>query len=181
MKITASTMDKVYQSKLSSVETIELRGYELIDTLFVDSSGLGLESEPALTQSGFERELSQIIKDNGGEVYTWIVSAGMFQVYVGVFKKTGVKHSKVIANNTLEVYNDDGKVQAIRLHDTNIITYHDDGTIELSSGGWRTKTTKERLNAYLPSGWWIEQKNWEWYLHKNDERIEFEDGMRIQL
>lgn len=55
----------------------------------------------------------------------------------------------------------------IKLHGNVIMTiyrYH----IELSSGGWKTLTTKERLNRYLPNGFRLYQKNWEWYIEHGD-------------
>lgn len=55
------------------------RGFKLVDTLFVDSSGFGSPSEPALTQSQFFERLRV------GLAYG-VVSAGQFQVYVGEFE-----------------------------------------------------------------------------------------------
>jgi hypothetical protein len=43
---------------------------------------------------------------------------------------------------------------AIRLHDTDVVTLHPDGSITLNTGGWYTVTTKDRLNSYLPFGVW---------------------------
>lgn len=38
---------------------------------------------------------------------------------------------------------------AVRLHETDIVTFHPTFT-ELDSGGWTTKTTAERMNTYGP-------------------------------
>lgn len=51
---------------------------------------------------------------------------------------------------------------AIRQHQTDIIRYRQDGTIALDSGGWRTVTTKERLNSLSPAR--IDQENGIWYV-----------------
>lgn len=56
------------------------KGYKLVKTYFVDSSGVGLEEEPALTIKRFK----QAIKP--GRYYA-IISQGEFQVYVGEFEK----------------------------------------------------------------------------------------------
>jgi len=56
-------------------------GYELEDELFVDATGMGYESEPALTVRAF---IDQLRSDRS---YA-ITQTGQFQVYVGVFKKT---------------------------------------------------------------------------------------------
>lgn len=44
------------------------------------------------------------------------------------------------------------------LHRTSVVIFHDDGSYSLSSGGWRTRTTKERINAYLPLGMRVVQR-----------------------
>jgi hypothetical protein len=62
-----------------------------------------------------------------------------------------VSNAKIIANNTLQIYYADG-TEAIRLHETDIVTLPvDKKTIMLDSGGWRTRTTKERINDFLHS------------------------------
>jgi hypothetical protein len=65
-----------------------------------------------------------------------------------------------LANNTHALRKDDGTI-AIRLHATDIITFHPDGTIVANSGGWKTRTTKDRLNSYLPVR--INQNKGQWY------------------
>lgn len=180
MRLTLSNMQDVYKSKQCSIETMQYKGYELIDNLFVDSSGFGQENEPAYTSSQFERELTRIIAENGGMVYATITGVGQFQVYVGLFKKSGVKRSRRIANNTLELLDDDGNREAIRLHDTNILTWDHD-YIVLENGGYQTRTTKQRLNEYLPYGVSISQKNFTWYVNDNRDNTtkEYQNGMRI--
>lgn len=43
-----------------------------------------------------------------------------------------------------------GKSFAIRLHDTDIVIIRPDGTYRINSGGFRTTTTKRRMNSVLP-------------------------------
>ncbi len=62
--------------------------------------------------------------------------------------KTDVVKSKFVDNNTVEYTTADGR-RVIRLHDTDIITYMPNGKIILNSGGWRTPTTKGRINEYV--------------------------------
>lgn len=45
----------------------------------------------------------------------------------------------------------------------NLIAKKEKGNVYISNAGWRTNTTKERLNG-LP-GVNIYQKNWQWYLN----------------
>ena len=51
---------------------------------------------------------------------------------------------------------------ALYLHGNKIAEYRED-ELYITSAGWETNTTKERLNA-LP-GVSITQKNWNWYLN----------------
>lgn len=44
----------------------------------------------------------------------------------------------------------DVRTIAITYHQTDVVTYRDDGAILLNSGGWRTQTTKNRINEYSP-------------------------------
>jgi len=55
-------------------------GFELVNTFFVDSSGLGGADEPAMT-------FGQLIEIVRGDRYYAIIEAGQFQVYIGEFKK----------------------------------------------------------------------------------------------
>lgn len=64
----------------------EPAGWEKLDELFVDSSGFGSESEPALTQRAFRAKLLEYVK--ASETYGFaITEVGQFQCYVGVFKR----------------------------------------------------------------------------------------------
>jgi hypothetical protein len=68
---------------------------------------------------------------------------------------------KKLQNNTYAERRPNGDI-AIRLHNTDVVTYHArnpwggdrDGrqAISLDTGGWLTVTTKERQNAYTPPG-----------------------------
>ncbi len=68
----------------------------------------------------------------------------------------------------------DGNTYGIRYHGTYVVLIHEDGTYTLNSGGWKTVTTKKRINEYAPV--YISQKNYEWFLEDN---ISFYDGMKI--
>jgi len=63
----------------------------------------------------------------------------------------------------------------------NLIVAEDNGFYHLSSCGWKTMTTKERINRYLPRGYRLYQKDKKWYISApNDETFAFEDGMVIR-
>ena len=58
--------------------------------------------------------------------------------------------SRKLANNT-KLYRLNDTTIAVKLHNTDVITYHEDGRIVFDSGGWKTPTTKERMNTYSPA------------------------------
>jgi len=67
---------------------------------------------------------------------------------------------------------------AVRLHDTDVVTYHDDGSITLDTGGWFTVTTKDRMNCCTPFS--IGSKRGEWYVVNDldwDNPTPYRDGM----
>ena len=57
----------------------------------------------------------------------------------------------------------EGTIYYLKLHDNKIAALEADGRMWVSSAGWHTNTTKERLNG-LP-GVRVNQKNWDWYLN----------------
>ncbi len=188
MKLTKANWRDVFRSKRASVDTMEIKGYTLIEELFVDSSGFGADDEPALTQSRFEVKMLELLEAHGS-LYATITNAGQFQVYVGLFKKTGKSQSKKTANNTLEINYPDGR-KAYRLHDTDIVTYMPNGDIKLDTGGWDTMTTRKRMNGYLPAHlgiirkkgttYVVDQTGCESYWDKKASWLPLCDGMVIK-
>ena len=79
------------------------------------------------------------------------------------FNGEAPQSSRKINNNTFS-YNDGSSQKVIRLHNTDIMHFQDNGSIMLDSGGWRTVTTKARMNEYLPSYYQVYQKNYTWYV-----------------
>lgn len=57
----------------------------------------------------------------------------------------------------------------IKFHETIVAQYHPNGSIVLNSGGWRTKTTKERINYALSIDWpyRIISDNGQWFLYSS--------------
>lgn len=110
-------------------------------------------------------------------------------IYQQAKNKLGEQREMKIANNTYlikksarqyfpeqeAVLNDD--VLVIRLHNTDILTFFSDGRIVVKSGGYRSKTTKARINDYV-SGFKLfsKKRDWYWYNYRNKEEIEFNDG-----
>lgn len=82
-------------------------------------------------------------------------------VYEGIAEKLGTRASRKIGNNTYLQARETGRV-VVRLHDTDILTFEPDGAVVYNSGGWRTPTTKARLNEHGPEE--IRQKAGIWYI-----------------
>lgn len=82
---------------------------------------------------------------------------------------------KKVANNTVE-WTDAAGNTYLRLHETDIITRKKNGDVILSSGGWKTNLTKERLNE---NGYRISSYKKQWVLPIGGKEYVFEDGITI--
>lgn len=56
-----------------------------------------------------------------------------------------------LERNMLLVKN--GPAYAVRLFETDVVTYYPDDTFKISNGGWNTPTTIRALERYGPRGW----------------------------
>lgn len=106
--------------------------------------------------------------------------------------KRGVK----LGNNTYLTWEDTPeKVPGwfgVRLHQTNVVTFHSDGRIVLDSGGWHTVTTKDRMNRAIrsyhsSSSWSVYSDRGVWYVATGnysagtDKRWAYADGITLHL
>ena len=76
------------------------------------------------------------------------------------------RERRKLANNTYLERRSLGEI-AVRLHSTDILTFHEDGRVVLNSGGWTTVTTKDRMNRYLPDGWHVWSERSQWLIARN--------------
>jgi len=91
-----------------------------------------------------------------------------------------------LANNTWLERREDGSI-AVRLHSTDVITYLPDGSTVYDSGGWRTVTTKDRINRFGRRGWCVWSDRGEWKIGRSSDRWGYDaesvrpyaDGVRI--
>lgn len=97
------------------------------------------------------------------------------EIMNGVTKE--VTSSKKVANNTYAIRYGDGTM-AYRLHNTDVVTHGTDFW-ELNSGGWRTNTTKDRINDWNPFK--ITQKNGQWFVQAGNKTYDFYDGIRFDI
>lgn len=89
-----------------------------------------------------------------------------------------------IANNTYRWRDAEGN-EHVRLHKTDVVTKLASGAFVLSSGGYETVTTKDRINNHSPAR--LYSHKGEWFLAGRDAsgaydwstRYPFQDGMTI--
>jgi len=89
------------------------------------------------------------------------------------------KNSRKLAHNTLVHRDRPGDAIRVRYHNTDVVTYHLGGSIELNSGGYQTVTTKQRMNQLLPPGHGVYQHRHEWFVQTPNGSYPFEDGATL--
>lgn len=108
--------------------------------------------------------------------------ATAFEMVHGRNRTRSGKYYKIkIAHNTyLERALGDPNV-TVRLHDTAVVTIYPNGTYRLNSGGYRSATTKDRINKYAPVQ--VFQHLGTWFTTDNSgpepRRAYFFDGMLV--
>ena len=90
--------------------------------------------------------------------------------YAAALSYLGNKQDRPAANNTRLIKREGGRI-ALRLHSTDIVTWNADGSATLNTGGWRTVTTKSRINAATSAR--LYQKGGVWF---HGDGHPFEDG-----
>lgn len=103
-----------------------------------------------------------------------------FQGKVGVAGKP-----RTIERNTFRYTTTEGAT-VIRLHFTDILTDDGNGKVQISSGGWRTRVTRDRLNRYLAAcGLAIPHRivsiKGIWHVAAGGESHAFIDGMTLPV
>lgn len=88
----------------------------------------------------------------------------------------GGKTDKILCNNT-RMQEIDGNFHVF-YHGHDIAKFTPNHVV-VNSCGYRTYTTKERLNQLIPSRFTLYQKNFVWYVwdRENDTTFNFQDGM----
>ena len=86
------------------------------------------------------------------------------------------KDSRKIGNNTYAEILPCGSV-GILLHSTHVVKIHPDNTYTLQTGGWKTSTTKDRINQYSPVR--VYQHKYEWFVKLNGKEYPFMEGMVV--
>jgi hypothetical protein len=94
---------------------------------------------------------------------------------------TDVVSSKMFGCSSILCHMENGS-KILKYHDTIVFEQQEDGTITLDSGGFRTKTTKTRINDLLPAPWHIYAENGLWWVGNRDtlKRYVFSDKLRLK-
>ena len=90
------------------------------------------------------------------------------------------------------IYTGSDDALTVKLHNTEIVKIYSDkigvrhsGKIKLNLGGWKTVTTKKRMNeasdAFMPGGlgFRVYQKDFEWYIERDNGDIYHWEGQSI--
>lgn len=93
---------------------------------------------------------------------------------------------RIVKRNTFRYFRSDG-AEVIRLHMTDIVVKHPNGRVVLNSGGWRTMTTKDRINTYAApymvyskaGVWWVAERGGGWMIDQGARTVPFYDGMTL--
>lgn len=103
---------------------------------------------------------------------------GATSMKVGLAGLAIVGKGRVVARNTWRYATADG-VEHIRLHGTDIVDYLPKGKVRLDSGGWKTMTTKDRINSFSPFKVYSDRGVWKVYPERDSglEPVPFFDGI----
>lgn len=87
--------------------------------------------------------------------------------------------ARIIGRNTFRYRTTTG-LEVTRLHVTDIVQRHPDNRVTLDSGGWRTMTTKARMNDSLSgTGFKLGSERGIWTVYRGSESVPFYDGMLL--
>jgi hypothetical protein len=69
---------------------------------------------------------------------------------------------------------------AIKYHSTHVLVFHPDGRVVFNTNGWRTSTTKLRLNKFGPPHTYVHQHKFNWFITTDAGTEPFYDGITLQ-
>ena len=89
-----------------------------------------------------------------------------------------------LSKNNTTLANRNG-IRVLTLHSTEIVHHNPaTGEVTLNSGGYRTATTKNRMNQYFNTRWLplrVFQKGGEWFVRATGIDLPFHDGMTVTV
>lgn len=95
-----------------------------------------------------------------------------------------MSQTKRVSGRATTIVRTDGGI-GVQYHRTLVAFKRLDGTVVLHSGGWRTATTKLRMNQFAnqfcAGAYNVYQKDYNWYVSTKNGDVEFFDGMEVTL
>ena len=85
-----------------------------------------------------------------------------------------------IGKHATSIYTDNGYT-CIKYHATDVVKFNSEKII-LNSNGWQTTTTKTRMNQtsnQFGLGFYVSQKDFEWFVHHNGAIYDYFDGIEL--
>ena len=132
------------------------------------------------SESEVEVKLKNLEREHGTVHVVFAPTSNVFSTMYAVIVQDGTKtdNGKPHGHKTRLFETEDG--YKVRYHATYIFEHNKRKNVYiLNSGGWKTRTTKDRINKELPNNMYISQKNFEWFVHTPNETLNFEDGMEV--
>ena len=92
----------------------------------------------------------------------------------------------MIKQHATTIFTDDNTTYVI-YHSTAVVKFYDKGKTEriiLNSGGWETKTTKDRMNQTAQEynlNYSVYQKDYIWYVNYGNKIYQFQDKMQLKF
>lgn len=103
-------------------------------------------------------------------------AGGGLRRYQNMSDRLGRRHSRKLSNNTYLVRGDNENIH-VRLYQTDIVTYSPDGTATFTTGGWPTRTTRDRMSGWIPCDWAIYTESFKKHKEEAPELYWPERGM----
>lgn len=89
-----------------------------------------------------------------------------------------MSQTTTIGNHKTRINKEENKIK-VKYWDTNVVTF-DDNEIVLNTGGWKSMTTKLRMNQtsnQFNLGFRVSQSKGVWYVSYNNQTTEFENDI----
>lgn len=134
------------------------------------------------SESEIQKQLEELEKKHGNVHVIFAPTSNVFSTSYAVIvrdNKQKIDNGKPYGHRTRIFIDPDGSYK-VRYHATFVVEYNaKTSTYTLNSGGWLTRTTKDRINRKLPVGYYIQQRNFEWYLVTPHGTYDFKDHMQV--
>lgn len=102
---------------------------------------------------------------------------------INLYLVNALANNKEFKQSNTQVIKDFNGILSVWLHGNNIATINPEKKVlNVTSCGWKTQTTKSRLNAILNYyiGATIKQQTFDWFVLNNNKKIAFTDNMEFK-